>query len=84
MGIEINTLGICKDSQNFLFGKEIINIPKIPKAAAAATKGVRASLFDLIISDSFVQNGVSNYQKHHSRFLKRSQLQKRSQISYFA
>ena len=31
MGIEINTLGICKDSENFLFGKEIINIPKIPK-----------------------------------------------------
>ena len=29
------------------------------------TNGVRASLFDLIISDSFVQNGAGNYQKNH-------------------
>ena len=34
----------------------------------AATNGVRASLFDLIISDSFVQNGVRNYQKKSLSF----------------
>ena len=73
--------------QNFFLVKKYLTFPKFPNGGGgevAATNGVRASLFDLIISDSFVQNGVSNYQKNHSRFLKRSQLQKRSQRSYFA
>ena len=35
-----------------------------------STNGVRASLFDLIISDSFVQNGVNNYKKKSLSFSK--------------
>ena len=31
MGIEINRRGICNNSSKFHFGKEIINISKIPK-----------------------------------------------------
>ena len=66
MDIKNDVVGICNESIKFLFGKEIRIIPKNLKGGGGevvACIGVRASLFNLIISDSFVQNGVGNYQK---------------------
>ena len=49
-----------------LFGTENVTLQNNANGGGGeveATNGVPASLFDLIISDSFVQNGVGNYQK---------------------